>query len=132
MECIDKDQFKFKVLCFHLWVGKRFDIWFEFNYMCMLDWCRHRWTGRYEAHLWDNSCRREGQARKGRQGKLFLIHYFTIWNNFLNYLLDLYVTYECWHFHNHQVAIIKISFSCVIQSLIMLAITIFWVFSSFW
>ncbi|CAN1288480.1 AP2-like ethylene-responsive transcription factor AIL7 [Linum perenne] len=28
---------------------------------------RHRWTGRYEAHLWDNSCRREGQARKGRQ-----------------------------------------------------------------
>ncbi|KAH7520440.1 hypothetical protein FEM48_Zijuj08G0144100 [Ziziphus jujuba var. spinosa] len=21
---------------------------------------RHRWTGRYEAHLWDNSCRREG------------------------------------------------------------------------
>lgn len=30
---------------------------------------RHRWTGRYEAHLWDNSCRREGQSRKGRQGK---------------------------------------------------------------
>uniref|UniRef100_A0A0D9VTA9 AP2/ERF domain-containing protein n=1 Tax=Leersia perrieri TaxID=77586 RepID=A0A0D9VTA9_9ORYZ len=29
---------------------------------------RHRWTGRYEAHLWDNSCRREGQKRKGRQG----------------------------------------------------------------
>ncbi|KAJ3676891.1 hypothetical protein LUZ60_002615 [Juncus effusus] len=29
---------------------------------------RHRWTGRYEAHLWDNSCRREGQNRKGRQG----------------------------------------------------------------
>ncbi|CAI9759285.1 unnamed protein product [Fraxinus pennsylvanica] len=29
---------------------------------------RHRWTGRYEAHLWDNSYRREGQARKGRQG----------------------------------------------------------------
>ncbi|CAE6094491.1 unnamed protein product [Arabidopsis arenosa] len=28
---------------------------------------RHRWTGRYEAHLWDNSGRREGQARKGRQ-----------------------------------------------------------------
>ncbi|KAF6161841.1 hypothetical protein GIB67_001139 [Kingdonia uniflora] len=25
-------------------------------------------TGRYEAHLWDNSCRREGQTRKGRQG----------------------------------------------------------------
>ncbi|KAJ1404021.1 DNA-binding domain superfamily [Sesbania bispinosa] len=28
---------------------------------------QHRWTGRYEAHLWDNSCRREGQTRKGRQ-----------------------------------------------------------------
>nr|QNI23746.1 AP2/ERF transcription factor [Camptotheca acuminata] len=29
---------------------------------------RHRWTGRYEAHLWDNTCRKEGQSRKGRQG----------------------------------------------------------------
>ncbi|WJX55228.1 hypothetical protein P8452_41024 [Trifolium repens] len=29
---------------------------------------RHRWTGRYEAHLWDNSCKKEGQARKGKQG----------------------------------------------------------------
>ncbi|KAL3039387.1 hypothetical protein AAZX31_01G182900 [Glycine max] len=28
---------------------------------------RHRWTGRYEAHLWDNSCKKEGQGRKGRQ-----------------------------------------------------------------
>ncbi|XP_042391260.1 AP2-like ethylene-responsive transcription factor ANT [Zingiber officinale] len=28
---------------------------------------RHRWTGRYEAHLWDNSCKQEGQTRKGRQ-----------------------------------------------------------------
>ncbi|KAL5755276.1 hypothetical protein ACOSP7_023496 [Xanthoceras sorbifolium] len=36
---------------------------------------RHRWTGRYEAHLWDNSCRREGQARKGRQGFLFFCGY---------------------------------------------------------
>ncbi|XVE70233.1 hypothetical protein DITRI_Ditri10aG0056300 [Diplodiscus trichospermus] len=29
---------------------------------------RHRWTGRYEAHLWDNSCKKEGQTRKGKQG----------------------------------------------------------------
>ncbi|KAM1073881.1 hypothetical protein COP1_018962 [Malus domestica] len=29
---------------------------------------RHRWTGRYEAHLWDNTCKKEGQSRKGRQG----------------------------------------------------------------
>ncbi|KAJ7952717.1 AP2-like ethylene-responsive transcription factor ANT [Quillaja saponaria] len=28
---------------------------------------RHRWTGRFEAHLWDNSCKKEGQSRKGRQ-----------------------------------------------------------------
>ncbi|KAG7993377.1 hypothetical protein I3843_01G001100 [Carya illinoinensis] len=29
---------------------------------------RHRWTGRYEAHLWDNSYKKEGQSRKGMQG----------------------------------------------------------------
>ncbi|GAB4852023.1 hypothetical protein Ancab_016216 [Ancistrocladus abbreviatus] len=28
---------------------------------------RHRLIGRYEAHLWDNSCRRERQSRKGRE-----------------------------------------------------------------
>ncbi|CAA6672200.1 unnamed protein product [Spirodela intermedia] len=28
---------------------------------------QHRWTGRYEAHLWDNSSRREGQPRRGKQ-----------------------------------------------------------------
>ncbi|XAR48443.1 hypothetical protein NMG60_11031265 [Bertholletia excelsa] len=28
---------------------------------------RHRWTGRYEAHLWDSSCKKEGVTRKGRQ-----------------------------------------------------------------
>ncbi|KAM0000922.1 putative transcription factor AP2-EREBP family [Helianthus debilis subsp. tardiflorus] len=38
---------------------------------------RHRWTGRYEAHLWDNSCRREGQARKGRQDDMFDTLYIT-------------------------------------------------------
>ena len=42
------------------------------------DWCRHRWTGRYEAHLWDNSCRREGQARKGRQGIYFFFSIYLI------------------------------------------------------
>ncbi|GKV47027.1 hypothetical protein SLEP1_g53970 [Rubroshorea leprosula] len=38
---------------------------------------RHRWTGRYEAHLWDNSCRREGQSRKGRQDSnvVVLLHH---------------------------------------------------------
>ncbi|KAH9306691.1 hypothetical protein KI387_011095, partial [Taxus chinensis] len=28
---------------------------------------RHRWTGRYEAHLWDKSCWNETKNKKGRQ-----------------------------------------------------------------
>ncbi|TKY64661.1 AP2 ethylene-responsive transcription factor [Spatholobus suberectus] len=28
---------------------------------------RHRWTGRYEAHLWDKNCWNESQSKKGRQ-----------------------------------------------------------------
>ncbi|XP_050230721.1 AP2-like ethylene-responsive transcription factor At1g16060 [Mercurialis annua] len=28
---------------------------------------RHRWTGRYEAHLWDKNCWNESQKKKGRQ-----------------------------------------------------------------
>ena len=27
---------------------------------------RHRWTGRYEAHLWDSSCLRNNTTGKGR------------------------------------------------------------------
>ncbi|KAL1201395.1 AP2-like ethylene-responsive transcription factor [Cardamine amara subsp. amara] len=29
---------------------------------------RHRWTGRYEAHLWDKNSWNETQTKKGRQG----------------------------------------------------------------
>ncbi|KAB2633126.1 hypothetical protein D8674_029373 [Pyrus ussuriensis x Pyrus communis] len=29
----------------------------------------HGWTGRYKTHMWDNICNKEGQSRKGRQGK---------------------------------------------------------------
>ncbi|GAB4836191.1 hypothetical protein Ancab_001105 [Ancistrocladus abbreviatus] len=29
---------------------------------------RHRWTGRYEAHLWDKSCWNSIQSKKGKQG----------------------------------------------------------------
>ncbi|VAI49344.1 unnamed protein product [Triticum turgidum subsp. durum] len=29
---------------------------------------RHRWSGKYEAHLWDSTCRVEGRRRKGKQG----------------------------------------------------------------
>lgn len=28
---------------------------------------RHRWTGRYEAHLWDKNCWNDAQKKKGRQ-----------------------------------------------------------------
>ncbi|XP_055829355.1 AP2-like ethylene-responsive transcription factor At1g16060 [Solanum dulcamara] len=28
---------------------------------------RHRWTGRYEAHLWDKNCWNESHTKKGRQ-----------------------------------------------------------------
>lgn len=44
------------------------EYWADISGKLVLDVFRHRWTGRYEAHLWDNSCRREGQSRKGRQG----------------------------------------------------------------
>ncbi|KAB2601997.1 hypothetical protein D8674_003002 [Pyrus ussuriensis x Pyrus communis] len=28
---------------------------------------KHGWTGRYELHMWDNSCNKEGQSGKARQ-----------------------------------------------------------------
>ncbi|CAI9777944.1 unnamed protein product [Fraxinus pennsylvanica] len=28
---------------------------------------RHRWTGKYEGHMWDNNCRKEGPRRKEGQ-----------------------------------------------------------------
>ncbi|KAL9323239.1 hypothetical protein ACSQ67_011292 [Phaseolus vulgaris] len=33
---------------------------------------RHRWTGRYEAHLWDKTSWNQSQNKKGKQGSLFL------------------------------------------------------------
>lgn len=35
--------------------------------MC-LNGTRHRWTGRYEAHLWDKSTWNQNQNKKGKQG----------------------------------------------------------------
>ncbi|XP_068649434.1 AP2-like ethylene-responsive transcription factor At1g16060 [Aristolochia californica] len=50
---------------------------------------RHRWTGRYEAHLWDKNCWNESQNKKGRQGfrflKFWLIQYVS---NSLNNVSD--------------------------------------------
>lgn len=31
---------------------------------------RHRWTGRFEAHLWDKTSWNDKQRKKGRQGAL--------------------------------------------------------------
>lgn len=63
---------------------------FVCSYVYDTEWIRmyrHRWTGRYEAHLWDNSCRREGQSRKGRQGNVVLIFEYLFSVGSL-YLLD--------------------------------------------
>ncbi|CAL9211858.1 unnamed protein product [Musa hybrid cultivar] len=39
----------------------------------------HRWSGKYEAHLWDNTCRLEGRRCKGKQGRFFfLFHLFIL------------------------------------------------------
>ncbi|XP_058086572.1 uncharacterized protein LOC131233792 [Magnolia sinica] len=46
------------------------DCWFK----------RHRWTGRYEAHLWDNSCRREGQTHKGLSFSLISGNFYLIFS----------------------------------------------------
>lgn len=37
--------------------------------------CRHRWTGRYEAHLWDKSCWNDKQHKKGKQGSFFSLRF---------------------------------------------------------
>jgi len=52
---------------FFVWTSLFYIEWWKFC-SCLIHWSRHRWTGRYEAHLWDNSCRKDGQTRKGRQG----------------------------------------------------------------
>ncbi|KAF6158531.1 hypothetical protein GIB67_040045 [Kingdonia uniflora] len=34
---------------------------------------RHRWTGRYEAHLWDKCTWNQNQNKKGKQGMLICL-----------------------------------------------------------
>lgn len=67
-----------------------------FSFFNMLHCCvnRHRWTGRYEAHLWDNSCKKEGQSRKGRQGYCFLNYsalFFIILTQLLNFAFSVFL-----------------------------------------
>ncbi|KAG2325979.1 hypothetical protein Bca52824_008707 [Brassica carinata] len=40
---------------------------------------RHRWTGRYEAHLWDKNSWNETQTKKGRQAKKKKLIYMVLW-----------------------------------------------------
>ncbi|CAI0537664.1 unnamed protein product [Linum tenue] len=41
---------------------------------------RHRWTGRYEAHLWDKSTWNQNQNKKGKQGSSFIVlHMLFYW-----------------------------------------------------
>lgn len=35
---------------------------------------RHRWTGRFEAHLWDKDARNGSRSKKGKQGSPSPIH----------------------------------------------------------
>lgn len=37
---------------------------------------RHRWTGRYEAHLWDKSTWNQNQNKKGKQGLVWFGLFF--------------------------------------------------------
>ncbi|KAE9599406.1 putative transcription factor AP2-EREBP family [Lupinus albus] len=53
---------------------------------------RHVSTGRYEAHLWDNSVKREGKSKKGYQGKLQINYVFSLFSikPFLKFWLTHY------------------------------------------
>ena len=47
---------------------------------------RHRWTGRYEAHLWDKSSWNNIQNKKGRQGNFALFFFFFFMKNYNCYI----------------------------------------------
>ncbi|KAL5683178.1 hypothetical protein ACJX0J_009563, partial [Zea mays] len=63
----------------------------------------HRWSGKYEAHLWDSSCRVEGHRRKGKQDK---------------YLAVCVTTYDVELFWFLNTSIVNISFPFLMLSLI--------------
>lgn len=56
-----------------------------FYFACDLFWfdeIRHRWTGRFEAHLWDKSSWNNIQNKKGKQG-YFTMFFFLVFGFFL-------------------------------------------------
>eukprot|EP01018_Ginkgo_biloba_P033138 Gb_39931 [translate_table: standard] len=48
--------------------GRRTSIYRGVTRLGKNDSTLHRWTGRYEAHLWDKGCWNEAKNKKGRQG----------------------------------------------------------------
>lgn len=43
---------------------------------------KHRWTGRYEAHLWDKLSWNVTQKKKGKQGRqIIILHFFLLHNH---------------------------------------------------
>ena len=61
-----------------IWVLSVFYVFFFlFSFAWVYLVCfRHRWTGRYEAHLWDKNSWNEGQNKKGRQGSVVICLFF--------------------------------------------------------
>jgi len=49
---------------------------------------RHRWTGRFEAHLWDKTSWNKIQNKKGKQGNFTKV-FFNIWF-FFDSLMSFY------------------------------------------
>lgn len=55
------------LICFSFLLQFCFDF-FTLDLLAIYGLIRHRWTGRFEAHLWDKNCWNESQNKKGRQG----------------------------------------------------------------
>ena len=63
---------KMKIICsiyiyIYIYIGWKI----EANYIS-LTFYRHRWTGRYEAHLWDKGSWNVTQRKKGKQGQRYI------------------------------------------------------------
>lgn len=55
---------------------------------------RHRWTGRYEAHLWDKGSWNPTQRKKGKQGRgMFFDHYLVVLFRYLSFFSTAYALF---------------------------------------
>lgn len=66
------------LVCFMAFIGLAclpiFSSFFFFFFSIFVFVFRHRWTGRFEAHLWDKGSWNPTQKKKGKQGKLVLFY----------------------------------------------------------